>query len=167
MTMNNPLTTATPDPTVDDRGLAARALALTTVLREPLPVSPHEGYAFIVERLDDLKAVTFGRDTVRARQEAIRVAAAAMRLMLTLSPHLGVDEVSSAVLRELRRATSLFGPMASPHEGWAVIAEEVAELWEAIRAKGPAVGQNIWDEAVQVAAMGLRFHADIHPGGDA
>jgi hypothetical protein len=167
MTMNNPLTTATPDPAVDDRGLAARALALTTVLREPLPVSPHEGYAFIVERLDDLKAVTFGRDTVRARQEAIRVAAAAMRLMLTLSPHLGVDEVSSAVLRELRRATSLFAPMASPHEGWAVIAEEVAELWEAIRAKGPAVGQNIWDEAVQVAAMGLRFHADIHPGGDA
>lgn len=158
--MNHPLTTPL-DDAVDRRAVDARDAALGGLLALPLPVSPHEGYAKIIERLDDLKTDVFGGNIHRARQDALRVASHAMALMLTLAgPHLDLADVSGAVLRELRRAMALFGPDASPHEGWAVIKEEVDELWLAIRCKG-RTGQDIWDEAVQVAAMGLRFHVDI------
>ncbi len=61
---------------------------------------------------------------------------------------------------ELHRATEKFGPFASAHEGYAVILEELDELWDAIKDKDA----NIYDlqkEAVQVGAMALRFLIDI------
>ena len=155
--MNHPMTGTLPDLT--HRNAAARALALAKLFREPLPVSPYEGYAFILERLDDLKRETFHGSRTRAREDAVRLAAAAMRLLLRLSEHVGIEEVASAVTAELERAQRRFGPYTSPHEGYAVILEECDELWGEI-CRG-AIGPATWDEAVQVAAVALRFHVDI------
>ncbi len=71
-----------------------------------------------------------------------------------------IDRVLKVVRLELERATSKFGPMASAHEGYAVILEEMDELWEAIKSKG-GTREQMQDEAVQVAAMAVRFLLDV------
>lgn len=67
-----------------------------------------------------------------------------------------------AVINELRRAQSRFGPYHSPHEGYAVIAEEVQELWDEIRLK-TGTKENQRKEAIQVAAVAMRFLVDLVP----
>jgi len=68
---------------------------------------------------------------------------------------------AAEVAAELARARSKFGPVASLHEGYAVILEELDEFWEEVR------GQNSDDrlrrayrELVQVAAMAQRTAED-------
>ncbi len=61
---------------------------------------------------------------------------------------------------ELTRATSDFGPMHSPHEGYAVLKEEVDELWTEVR-DGNGRGHRGLSEAVQCAAMSLRYLIDL------
>ncbi len=66
----------------------------------------------------------------------------------------------AAVLGELRRARTLFpARFHSPHEGYAILKEEVDELWEAIK-KNDADGTR--EEIIQVAAMALRFITDCY-----
>jgi hypothetical protein len=52
--------------------------------------------------------------------------------------------------------------MASAHEGWAVLLEEVDELWEEVKKK-PAKRDpvHMYGELVQVAAMAQRMAEDI------
>ncbi len=66
-----------------------------------------------------------------------------------------VDEV----VAELERATALHGPMSSAHEGYAVLQEEVNELWEEVKAKDGSL-EATRNEASQVAAMAIRFILD-------
>ena len=66
-----------------------------------------------------------------------------------------VERLLEVVRLELESATAKFGPMASAHEGYAVILEEMDELWEAIKSK-EASREDVQDEAVQVAAMASR-----------
>lgn len=66
------------------------------------------------------------------------------------------------VIDELERATSRFGPMQSAHEGYAVLKEELDELWAEVKS-GNVNGYNghrAVSEAVQVGAMALRFLID-------
>jgi hypothetical protein len=63
-----------------------------------------------------------------------------------------------AVFDELDRAVEKFGPFASAHEGYAVILEELDELWYEVKHGTPARQRA---EAIQVAAMSLRFLADL------
>lgn len=63
------------------------------------------------------------------------------------------------VLAELERASTKFPAFNSPHEGWAVLREEVDELWDEIKRKDHS-NADIRREAVQVAAMALRFLRD-------
>lgn len=63
---------------------------------------------------------------------------------------------------ECLRATSLHGPFNSGHEGYAVILEELDELWEAIKNKNPNTPA-LYKEAIQVGAMAIRFIVDIVP----
>lgn len=66
------------------------------------------------------------------------------------------------VADELVVATARYGPMNSAHEGWAVIFEELDELWDEVRAKqGSRDVDAMRKEAIQVAAMALRFALDI------
>lgn len=68
------------------------------------------------------------------------------------------DFIVQEVLKELDRAEKKFGPFNSAHEGWAVLMEEVDELWEAVRMQyGPERHLQMHNEAVQVGAMALRF----------
>jgi hypothetical protein len=77
------------------------------------------------------------------------------------------------VERELIRATDIYEPMHSPHEGYAVLLEEVHELWALVRASKPAShpahdAENIAAmrlEAKQVAAMAVRFMVDVAGSG--
>ena len=61
---------------------------------------------------------------------------------------------------ELVRATRKFGPFASAHEGYAVILEELDELWQEIKHGTPDRQR---EEAIQVAAMAIRFLIDVTP----
>lgn len=70
------------------------------------------------------------------------------------------------VLNELQRARLKHAPMASAHEGWAVIYEEVDELWDEVRRRNPN-RLKLAEEASQVAAMAMRFLLDVVGRGDA
>ncbi len=61
---------------------------------------------------------------------------------------------------ELRRAESKHAPMHSAHEGFAVILEELEELKAEVFKKRPDV-KRMRKEALQIAAMGLRFIQDV------
>lgn len=64
-----------------------------------------------------------------------------------------------AILNEYGGAVEKFPAFASGHEGYAVIKEELDELWQAIKRNEPR--ENWRREAVQVGAMALRFVADL------
>jgi len=67
-------------------------------------------------------------------------------------------------LVELERAICLFPPFHSAHEGYAVLAEEVDELWQEVKGHaGPERTAKMRKEAIQVAAMALRFVHDVTP----
>jgi len=75
-----------------------------------------------------------------------------------------VDEVRLATIlavveAELLSAMDRFGAFASAHEGYAVILEELDELWAAIKDKEGV--EIVRGEAVQLAAMAIRFLYDI------
>jgi NTP pyrophosphatase (non-canonical NTP hydrolase) len=55
---------------------------------------------------------------------------------------------------EIARADARYGPFRSSHEGYGVLAEEVAELLDAIRAND---APSIVREATQVAAVAMRL----------
>lgn len=59
---------------------------------------------------------------------------------------------------EFIKATSKYGKFNSSHEGYAVLLEEVDELWEEVKANAPK--ERLREECIQVAAMALRFLVD-------
>lgn len=72
-----------------------------------------------------------------------------------------VDEV----VNEYLRASNKFAPFNSAHEGFAVLKEEVDELWDEVKKNPAKVGEQtrrlqMRAEAIKVAAMALRFLHD-------
>ena len=67
-------------------------------------------------------------------------------------------EIVQEVLAELDIATAKFGSFNSSHEGYAILKEEVDELWDEVKANRPNRAR---EEAVQVAAMAIRFLIDL------
>ena len=65
-------------------------------------------------------------------------------------------EAFEAVEKELARAELKFPPFNSYHEGYAIIKEEVDELWGEVKDKRRK-RDNLYYEATQVAAMAIRF----------
>jgi len=67
------------------------------------------------------------------------------------------------VENELAHAQESYPKFNSEHEGFAVLKEEVDELWEAVRMKqsNPNRSIQIRRETVQVAAMAFRFLYDL------
>ena len=63
------------------------------------------------------------------------------------------------VMREYREASDKFHTFGGPHEGYAIILEELDELWDNIKKNRPFPEH--YDEAKQVAAMALRYMHDI------
>ena len=64
---------------------------------------------------------------------------------------------------EARRAIEIHGTFQSPHEGYAVILEELDELWDVVkkvkRRDDRPLG--LTKEAIQVGAMALKFLNDF------
>ena len=59
---------------------------------------------------------------------------------------------------EYERASGMFPQFNSPHEGYAILLEEVDELWDEIKGnKKEGALERMRKEAVQVAAMAMRF----------
>lgn len=76
----------------------------------------------------------------------------------TMKPY----ELSNLVLEEYFKATKRFGSFKSAHEGYAVLLEEVDELWEEVKKKkGKRKTKKMLEEAIQIAAMAIRFAHDI------
>ena len=66
------------------------------------------------------------------------------------------------VLEELNDARQKYPEFNSAHEGYAVLKEEVDELWDEIKKKPRERDWDlIRDEATQVAAMAIRLIEDI------
>ena len=84
-----------------------------------------------------------------------------------------VGKVLIEVRSELLNAIREFPPFNSPHEGKAVIEEELDELWAHVKAN-TGRSDAAYREAIQVAAMALRYAVDLFgyrspaplPGGD-
>ena len=88
---------------------------------------------------------------------------------------MSIESIAQEVVEELQEAESKFGPFNSSHEGYAVILEELDELWEVVRLNPKKIQVPLADpehtlkmqntkrndmmraEAIQVAAMAMRF----------
>lgn len=73
-----------------------------------------------------------------------------------------VRDATELVIVELIKATNEHGPLASAHEGYAVIKEELDELWDEIKKQQHKRSRmRMAEEAAQVAAMAIRFLLDV------
>jgi len=89
---------------------------------------------------------------------------------------MSIQSIAKEVIEELERAEAKFGPFNSSHEGYAVILEELDELWEVVKLNPKKIEvpytsdgdyQKVMQnskrnsmmraEAIQVAAMAMRF----------
>lgn len=71
-------------------------------------------------------------------------------------------EALSEVTEEIYAAVSSYPPFNSAHEGMGVLREEVDELWDEVKVKqGKRDIAAMRHEACQVAAMAIRFMAEI------
>ena len=81
-------------------------------------------------------------------------------------PRIKESDKIAGVLKEVEteifRAVNMHGPMRSCHEGWAVLFEEVEELWDEVKKKASKrQKENLRMEAIQIAAMAARFVVDL------
>jgi len=73
-------------------------------------------------------------------------------------------EISREVVEELVYACRKFPKFNSAHEGYAVILEELDELWYEIKGHNPIRHEQkeaMREEVIQVAAMAIRFVMDV------
>ena len=75
---------------------------------------------------------------------------------------MNIQTAIDAINREYKRAIKKYPSFHSNHEGYAVIKEEVDELWDEIKkCKGIRKNEPMEKELIQVAAMCLRFLTDL------
>lgn len=66
------------------------------------------------------------------------------------------------IKQECKSAMSKYPSFHSTHEGYAVIAEEVDELWKLVKKNKGMIGTpEMKAECIQIAAMAIRFIADL------
>lgn len=71
------------------------------------------------------------------------------------------EEAIKEIIIEYGRATEQNGPFNSLHEGYAILLEEMDELWSEIKMKPENRSMKcIREEAIQVGAMALRLLID-------
>ncbi len=75
---------------------------------------------------------------------------------------LRIRTIMGLIEDELRSASRQHGRFHSSHEGYAVIKEEVEELWDEIKKKTKnRSDKRMLEESVQVGAMAARFILDL------
>jgi NTP pyrophosphatase (non-canonical NTP hydrolase) len=79
-----------------------------------------------------------------------------------LSPEQNAFRLADEVMAELNSAMQNWPEFNSAHEGYAVLAEEVDELWEHVKTNQKRRDlAKMRKEAVQVAAMAMRFALEV------
>jgi len=74
------------------------------------------------------------------------------------------EEAIDLVIREITMVESNYPPFTSAHEGYAVLLEEVEELkTEIFKSPGKRDYNQMKKEAIQIAAMALKFVIDVKP----
>lgn len=80
---------------------------------------------------------------------------------IDLDDTLGILSVAGVASLEAAEARAKFGPMHSAHEAYAILLEEVDELWEHVKVNQTKRDlEAMQKEAMQVAAVALRFAAE-------
>ncbi len=73
------------------------------------------------------------------------------------------DEVLAQIGASYAKARAKHAPMHSAHEGYAILSEEVDELWDEVKAWQPGFANRaeMRKEALHVAAMALAFIIEV------
>lgn len=75
---------------------------------------------------------------------------------------MNIADILKQVLVEYDHATANYPAFASAHEGYAVLLEEVDELWAEVKVKQCKHDHDrMRAEAIQIAAMAVRFAMDV------
>lgn len=82
--------------------------------------------------------------------------------MTGLERQAAFQDICVDILHEANRASIKWPPFHSVHEGYAVILEELDELWDESKLKVPSK-ERLRKEAIHVAAMAVRFAAELCP----
>lgn len=77
-----------------------------------------------------------------------------------LSDPVAAYQFAAAVAAELRLAQREYGPLQSAHEAYAVLLEELDELWDEVKKRAP-LKKRLRDELIQIAAMAWRAALDL------
>jgi hypothetical protein len=79
------------------------------------------------------------------------------------TPSAQMSEYTLDLIRnEVIRARALYPTWQSTHHGYAVMLEEVDELWDEVRKRAAARDKdNMRRECVQIAAMAIRFIEEL------
>lgn len=72
-----------------------------------------------------------------------------------------IQEIGDRCMLELLDSYDKFPDFNSHHEGYAIIKEEVDELWDAIKLK-PRPVEDVKEEAIQVSAMAMKLLVFIY-----
>lgn len=73
-----------------------------------------------------------------------------------------MQDLMNKIQSEVKQAVSNWPSFNSAHEGFAVLKEEVDELWECVRTKQKDRDlEKMKKEAIQVAAMAVRFANEV------
>lgn len=70
------------------------------------------------------------------------------------------ERLIEEIREEYRKAREKHAPMRGTHEGYAVLLEEVDELWDLVREKEPRFVA-MRREAIQIGAMALAFLLEV------
>lgn len=141
-----------------DAGLAWGASAKRTIVYLDLGISKGMEYGI-------RNATRVGRDLVLRRllgevteEDRKQVANLQVENWPTSTERNSLDSVLEEVTTELRRAEAKFARFNSRHEAYAVLLEEVDEMWDEVKTNNHPKTRK---EAVQVAAMALRYLRDF------
>ena len=70
-------------------------------------------------------------------------------------------EIAALMAKEVQRAREKYPAFNSRHEGYAVLLEEVDELWEEVKKNNLNLSvEDMRKEAIQIGAMAIRFIQD-------
>lgn len=73
-----------------------------------------------------------------------------------------ISDALDEVHQEIIRAKTMHpGAFNNPHEGWAVIFEELDELWDEVKKKRGGRDDAARKEAIQIAAMAIRYATEL------
>jgi len=124
------------------------------------PARPHKHWGRIFQKPREKSVNDKGKKGFDMSMDDINAEIAARARVDAIKPYL--PGLSGLLTDELVSAVRKHGCINSAYEGYAVILKEVEELWDEIKKRREIRDPNrLKGEAIQVAAMALRFIIDV------